>query len=342
MASAARANWRTLLAAFANRLRATRSARTAVTYEGIACRFLGTVGNGVIPSRLAVDRFLDTPLKCGKHSSASTRNQELAALRALADFAVGSELWPKDPTEGIEFLREPPHHPAVLSFPEVQRLFRAVRRDQPLHRRDLAMLAVLFTVGLRVHELVGLNVDQVDVASASLVAVHGKGGTVHDLPLEPKTLSLLQDWIQHRAAVASPHESAIFVSRRGSRLSIRSVERLFEKLRTVSGTRKHVTPHTARHSAATLALTRGSDVSDVGELLRHSDLNTTRRYLHLVDTRRRKVTEALSVVVPDTLLPEELKDSQTISTTGETANLSVKHDLDGQHDLVDVGRKTAS
>jgi site-specific recombinase XerD len=98
--------------------------------------------------------------------------------------------------------------------------------------------------------------------------------------------------------LAGPGEPALFTSRRRTRLSIRSVERLFEKLRAATGSKKHVTPHTARHTAATLALLGVSDVSDVGGLLRHADLNTTRRYLHLIDTRRRQVVRILSAAIP--------------------------------------------
>lgn len=351
---------RKLECALINYLQATRSARTSDAYAKIARRFLLFVGERA-PNRRAIERFLAHPLGNGARPAPQTRNQVLAGIRALARCAVQSGVWASDPTHGIPFLREPSRDPAVLSISEVHRLFRALDEVSPpvLRARDRAILALLFTVGLRVHELVGLDVDQVDAASATLVAVRGKGGTVHDLPIEPGTLALVQRWVEQRSAIAKRREAALFVSRRGTRLSIRSVERLFERMRAATGTRKKVTPHTARHSAATLAIMAGGDVSAVGELLRHADLNTTRRYLHLVDTRRRQVVTLLSAAIPPELTPPipaephphvRSVDRPAVAVTASsvlgqvepisepwTENVSPANDaLDAQDDLDDV------
>jgi transcriptional regulator of met regulon len=130
------------------------------------------------------------------------------------------------------------------------------------------------------------------------VSVHGKGDTVHDLPLNTPTIALVSSWLADRSKVGREGETALFVSSRGSRISIRAVQRLVERLRQKTGSAKHITPHTLRHSAATLALTLGTDLSTVADLLRHSDLNTTRRYLHLVDERRREAVRKLAVAIP--------------------------------------------
>lgn len=295
---------RSLIRDFEAKLHSNRSPRTAATYRRIAGRFLTYLGRR-LPDRREVEGFLATVGPHGAPPAAGTRNQALAAVRSLGRHGVAVGIVPSDPTEGIPFLREPPRDPAVLSIPEVHRMFRALEAvsPPPLRVRDRAILALLFTLGLRVHELVGLDVNQVDAESATVISVRGKGGTVHDLPLEPGTLALVQTWLGQRGAFAKRREPALFVSRRGTRLSIRSVERLFQLLRVATGTKKRVTPHTARHSAATLALMRGADVSAVGELLRHADLNTTRRYLHLVDTRRRQVVGLLAATIPADLVP---------------------------------------
>ncbi len=196
----------------------------------------------------------------------------------------------------------------------------------------LAMLALLSQGGLRVHELVALDVRQVDAPSATLVGVAGKGGTIVDVPLNSETLALLADWLGERASVASEREPALFVSSRGRRMSIRSVQRRVENLRVAVGTAKHVTPHTFRHTAATLALTLGCDLATVGDMLRHADLNTTRRYVHLVDERRREAVRRLGGLIPRDVLPIESAGDASIAP--EHGGLDAQYPLDDTRDSI--------
>lgn len=287
-----------LLNGFAQHIAAMRSPQTASAYCSVARSFVAFAGHET-PTRWLIDRFLVTARPPQNRASTPTRNHRLAALRALGNYALAMGAWTSNPAAEIVFLREPPKDPAVLSSGEVQRLFEALDVASPARLlRNHAMLSLLFTTGLRVHELVGLDVRQVDALSSTLLAVRGKGGTVHDLPLEPRTLSVVRTWIETRPAHAKVGESALFVSRFGTRLSTRTIQRLFTQLGRSIGSAKKITPHTARHSVATLALMRGADISTIGDLLRHSNLNTTRRYLRLVDTRKRQVVELLSDLVP--------------------------------------------
>ena len=184
-----------------------------------------------------------------------------------------------DPTEGIPFVREAPQDPAVLTAAELGKFFEVAAgcSRAPVRSRNLALVAVLSQVGLRVHEAVGLDLQQVDLEGATLVAVRGKGGTVHDLPLNRPAVALLRAWIDERGQ--RPRETALFLSARGTRISIRAVESMIARIRKEMGSAKHITPHTMRHTAATLTLSLGTDLSTVAELLRHSDINTTRRYV---------------------------------------------------------------
>ncbi|MFO0590479.1 MAG: tyrosine-type recombinase/integrase [Polyangiaceae bacterium] len=285
-----------------------RSARTKKTYVAIAGALLASIGRRndgtVAPSRGEVESFLGRSLREGGGRSAATRNQELAALRAFATFAKRELGWKEDPTEGISFLKEQPRDPPVLSVFEIRRLFSLASASSRgwQRQRDLAVLALLSQLGLRVHELVALNIEQIDLATATLLDVDGKGGSRHDLPLNAQTLALLQAWLAVRGLRVGSEEPALFIAPNGRRLSIRSVERFVARLRQLSGTKKRVTPHTLRHSAATVSLTLGTDVSTVAELLRHADLNTTRRYLHLVDERKREAVRKLAVVIPPEFL----------------------------------------
>jgi integrase/recombinase XerC len=298
---------RAYLPAFARHLGDRRSPRTRKTYEAILASFAAFLErerpDGAPAARTDIEAFLARPRGDGTRRSPAGRNQELAALRAFAAFAMRDLGWTLNPTEGIPFAREAPRDPAVLSVFEVRRLFTLAAEEKiPWARaRNLALLAVLAQAGLRVHELVALDVDQTDLVSATLVGVHGKGGTLADVPLNGATVSLLAAWLGERTTIADENESALFVSSRGTRLSVRAVQRLMQDLRLAMGSKKRITPHTMRHTTATLALTLGADLSTVGDLLRHADLNTTRRYLHLVDERRREAVRRLEVAIPPEL-----------------------------------------
>ncbi len=334
---------RDALPAFVRHLLADHHApRTVKTYGTIFASFAAFHTGPEVPARALVEAYLARPRRDGAQRASASRNQELAALRAFVAFARRELGWTTNSTDGIPFVREAPHDPAVLTAAELQQLFEtAATTSRPGERaRNLALLAVLSQVGLRVHEAVGLDLHQVDLASATLVAVHGKGGTIHDLPLNAPAVSLLGAWITERGVRES--ERALFVSLRGSRLSIRAVEALLARLRKRMSSAKHITPHTLRHTAATLTLTAGTDLSTVAELLRHSDVNTTRRYLHLVDTRRREAVRRLEGTVPTAVLPTPASTAINTARSEKVPLPNLREapvspgpfDLDDQHGLV--------
>jgi site-specific recombinase XerD len=302
-----------MLAAFIRSL-APRAPRTLKTYGAVVASFFAFLGHGDAPTqpptRADVETFLARPRADGGPRSAAGRNQELAALRAYSAFAERELGWSASPTEGLPFAREAPHDPVVLSLAEVRRLFTAAAETSEgwERSRNLALLALLGQAALRVHELVRLDLTQVDLGSATLVAVRGKGATVHDIPLSPPCVALLSAYLPEREAHAADGETALFVSTSG-RLSARTVQRLLERLREPMGTAKRITPHSLRHSVATLALTQGADLVTVAELLRHSDVNTTRRYIHLIDAQRREAVRRLGAAVPPELLAGAVRAS---------------------------------
>jgi integrase/recombinase XerC len=316
-----------------------RSPRTVKTYGAVLALFFAfaemrPAGSGPSPTLSEVEIFLGRPRLDGLPRSVETFNQELSALRGFAVFAKRTGLlsWTSDPTEGLTFLKVAPKDPPVLQAAELRRLFMlAADRPEPGRSRNLALLALLSQLGLRVHEVVGLDVGQVDLPSATLVSIKGKGGTEHDLPLNAPSIILLTAWLGQRRPISAPGEPALFVNHRGTRLTARSVERLLVDLRVKLGSSKKITPHTLRHSAATLALTMGTDLATVGELLRHADLNTTRRYLHLVDERRREAVRKLGATVPAELLegvaqapatvaaPTQVRDAHALFGPGQEA-----------------------
>jgi integrase/recombinase XerC len=189
---------------------------------------------------------------------------------------------------------------------ELHRLFiAAVEEPLPAMRaRNVALLAMLSQAGLRVHEAVALNVEQADVTQEILVAVRGKGGTCTNIPLSPEVSVILARWLSLRVGIARFSEESLFVSRLGRRLSIRSVERLVEKLRRRAGITKAASCHALRHSTATLSLELGTDLATISEYLRHASIVTTQRYLHNLDGRLREAARRLARTIPRSVLTE--------------------------------------
>lgn len=301
---------------FARNLRGTRSPRTASAYERTARAFLAFLGKrGEYPQPNDVERFLARPLASGRPRSASTRNHDLAGIRAFATFMKKQGIWHSDPTNDIPFAKESRKDPTFLICGELRQLFEAAANDSDYVRRarSLAIIALLSQLGLRVHELVGLNTSQLDLPSRTLLGVHGKGDTRIDLPLSDEVTWILAKWTAIRAAWAASEEPALFIAKKsGRRISIRSVQRLIDRLWSKCGSAKRITPHSLRHTTATLSITLGTDISSVGDLLRHSSLDITRKYIGLVGARRRAAVETLAVTIPQVVLPEVHRKSRSV------------------------------
>jgi integrase/recombinase XerC len=331
---------------------AKRSPRTAKTYGLIAEDFLAFMGDR-IPDHRSVEQFLARPLKSGGRAAISTYNQALAALRAYARFAVKEGAWQSDPTEHLTFERAEPKDPAVLFVPEVVRFIRAVRdvASPELFARDLAIVATLFTVGLRVSEAAQLDLLQLDLTTDVFLNVRRKGGRLQNLAIEPKTAQILRNWVGERPCVARPGERALFVSSTGRRLSARAFQRLFERIRTFLDMPKHVTPHTGRHSFVTNGLMLGGEITAVSRAAGHASIATTMRYRHFIDSELRSVVVLLGSVIPSELVRESSDDGAPATDIGTGLDLGVVNKtgaappandgLDAQENLDDIAPQAA-
>jgi integrase/recombinase XerC len=166
---------------------------------------------------------------------------------------------------------------------EVIKLLDSVAIDTPPGIRDRAMLETLYGGGVRVSELVGINLDDIDFEQ-ELVRIRGKGRRERINPIGTIAAHWIKCWVPLRRPKAT-HEKAVFLNQRGSRLTTRSVGRLLETHLLRAGIVKNASPHTLRHSFATHLLDRGADLRSVQELLGHRKLTTTQIYTHVTQER---------------------------------------------------------
>jgi integrase/recombinase XerC len=221
----------------------------------------------------------------GSSAAASTRNSRLAALRGLFEYLVAENRLGRDPSEGLAFAKLPKRSPTFLNEDEFGRLCATVEKGTTEHylRRDLAILVTLWHTGLRLAELLSLDLAQIDIEAERFRQVRRKGGHVVDVHFNVEVTIALRRWLWQRRHYARADQSpALFLSDRGNRLSARAVEDLVTNHARTAGLAKRVTPHTLRHSTATALIRAGNGIEVVAEVLDHRSLDTTRGYVHLV------------------------------------------------------------
>ena len=274
-----------MLAAYAAHLRAERHAspHTIRAYLADLRQFLGFADDGVAsvgPETLR--RWLRTLDATTERSSIA---RKLAAVRGLFRFLADQKRLAADPTLGIATPKTLRKLPAHLTLDDVDRLLATPRGDTLAGLRGRALLEVLYSSGLRVSELVGLDWEQVD-ENAGLLRVLGKGRKERVVPVGRPALRALAAYRARSAeAGLAVARGPVFLNARGGRLTSRSVARLMERYVLASGTATKATPHALRHTFATHLLGAGADLRAIQELLGHASLSTTQRYTH-VDLRR--------------------------------------------------------
>lgn len=219
-------------------------------------------------------------------SSARTAARRLSSLRRYYRYLVRGERRKDDPTALIEMPRLGRPLPKTLSEADVEALLRAPDTDTELGLRDRAMLELMYATGLRVSELVGLQVHQVNLRQG-VVLVLGKGGRERLVPVGETA----QDWLQRylRAArgllLGQVSSDELFVTRRGAGMSRQNFWYLIRRYARVAGLRDDLSPHGLRHAFATHLLNHGADLRVVQMLLGHVDLSTTQIYTHVARAR---------------------------------------------------------
>jgi integrase/recombinase XerC len=213
----------------------------------------------------------------------TTVARRLASLRSFFRFGQREGWAQSNPAKPLRNPRKARSLPHFLSSDDIERLLGAPSAADPAGLRDRAILEVLYSAGLRVGELAGLNASDLDFAGSTL-RVRGKGRRERIAPIGSFAAAALRDWLAVRRVSSREKpgpEAPVFINKFGRRLTTRSVGRMLEKHLRASGLDHRTTPHTLRHSFATHLLDRGADIRSVQELLGHKSLVTTQIYTHV-------------------------------------------------------------
>ena len=214
--------------------------------------------------------------------------QGLSALRSFYQFAVHNQWLSDNPASRVKPPKQPKRLPKTLDLDETQTLLDSQSRE-PLLLRDKAMLELTYSCGLRVSELVSVNVAD---SQGDELRVTGKGGKTRLIPIGSKAKEAIGQWLRVRGQFSRGAEPALFLSQRGSRLSQRAVQQRFARYGQRAGLDSHLHPHKLRHSFASHLLSASGDLRAVQELLGHSQLATTQIYTHLDMQRLATVYDA--------------------------------------------------
>ncbi|MGB2675698.1 MAG: site-specific tyrosine recombinase XerD [Candidatus Acidiferrum sp.] len=222
--------------------------------------------------------------------------RNLVTMRNFFRFALVQELRTEDPSLNLESPKIRRSLPGYLRLEEVEKLLAQPDDKQPLGLRDRAMLEVLYSTGLRVSELVGLRVMDVDRA-AGCVRCIGKGDKERIVPIGKKAIALVERYLRDARPkllgnARQPNVTTLFINRRGGPLSRVGVWKILSAYGRQAGMRTGLTPHMLRHSFATHLLERGADLRSVQLMLGHSDISTTQIYTHVVEERLKQIYKA--------------------------------------------------
>lgn len=211
----------------------------------------------------------------GSHSL----QRKLSSLRSFYNFLIRKRKLKNNPALDIRAPKAAKKLPDTLDTDTLTQLLN-IPPDSILAIRDRAIMELFYSSGLRLSELVNLDLNSIDLSEKSLRAT-GKGDKERLLPIGRKAIKALEIWLTKRDTMAKPDETALFVSMRGKRISTRSIQQRLNYWRKKQGLEQHIHPHKLRHSFASHILESSGDLRAVQELLGHADISTTQIYTHL-------------------------------------------------------------
>jgi site-specific recombinase XerD len=291
-ASAISPAWEATLAGFRRELERRASSRHTITAYGgdLAELARWATKRGMEPGAMAYRDLRSYAAALSERGLArSSVARKLAAVRALHDHLARSGDIVQNPADLLPMPKRGARLPRVLGPDEIAKLLDRIPAGGPLEVRDRSMLELTYACGLRAEEIVNLDGDSVDFESETL-RVTGKGRKTRIVPMGEPAQRALERYLSHaRPALATdPDQPALFLSRRGRRLSTSDIRRRLDKWVREAAVAGHVSPHTLRHSFATHMLEGGADLRSIQELLGHSSVSTTQVYTRVEPGRLRR------------------------------------------------------
>lgn len=223
------------------------------------------------PIRLFISRLYSK----NKKSSVS---RKLASVRTFFEFLIRDGKLKSNSAKLVPTPKGEKRLPTFLTVDEAVKLVETPGSDNAYESRDRAILELLYSCGLRVSELVGINLQELDLDSMG-VKVLGKGNKERLVPLGSRAAEAIKTYLPQRLDL-KPKDDYLFVNSRGGRLSVRSIDRIIKKYAAIAGIPKNISPHVLRHTFATHLLGGGADLRAIQEMLGHQSLSTTQRYTH--------------------------------------------------------------
>ena len=217
------------------------------------------------------------------HLSVTSINRAFSSIRSFHNYLTGEDIIKTNPVLQLDTPKAPRKLPLVLSLQEIETILSVVDVTNNIGKRDLAVLEILYSGGLRVTELCDLKLTDL-LLDAEMLRVTGKGNKQRLVPLGPRAINCLNDYyriVRPGFARKSQNDGKIFLSRNGKPLTRMMVWLLIKKYVSLTKIKKDISPHTFRHSFATHLLEGGADLRAVQEMLGHSDISTTQIYTHL-------------------------------------------------------------
>ena len=222
----------------------------------------------------------------GKSAASVTRF--LASVKCFYQFLLSRSLVRENPAKGISAEKTEKKYPEILTTREVELFLEQPQCIDDKGIRDHAMLELLYATGIRVSELISMNVEDLNLP-AGLVRCASRG-KARMIPLYPGAIKAIQEYLQKvRPVIANPEEEALFVNMNGDRMSRQGFWKIVKFYQEKAGIQKDITPHTLRHSFAVHLLENGADLRSIQEMLGHADISSTQIYTHVVHNQLKNV-----------------------------------------------------
>ena len=230
--------------------------------------------------QLVISEYMDWLHENGK--SPATISRALASLKSMYMFALNEDMIEENPVHNIKVEKAEKKLPQILTGREVELLLAQPKLTDMKGCRDKAMLEVLYATGIRVSELIGLNVDDVSLSGGFIRCENGMKARI--IPLYPEAVQMLHNYMTdvRPKMIATPAETSLFVNVSGERMSRQGFWKIIKYYQEKAQIDKDITPHTLRHSFAAHLLENGADLHSIQEMLGHSDISSTQVYAQLV------------------------------------------------------------